>query len=77
MRICFPVIAFFNSYSDTPRPGPVIVIVEIIPAGVAMVVPSPVIAVICREPVIMVSVVIVPVERTPWMPIGRVISPVP
>jgi hypothetical protein len=37
----------------------------------------PVMAVIIIVPVIMISVIVIPVEWAPWMPVRRIISPVP
>jgi hypothetical protein len=42
-----------------------------------MLVPETIVSVIVRVPVIMISVVVVPEERAPWMPVCRIIAPVP
>ena len=52
-------------------------VIEIIVALVAVVIPAAVMSVIIIVPVIMISVVVVPVGWTPWMPVSRVITPVP
>jgi hypothetical protein len=59
------------------RIGPPSVVIKSIPACIPMMVISSVITVISRVPVIMVTVIIVPEKRSPWMPIGGIVAPVP
>ena len=53
----------------------VVIIVGIVRAAVVVIVA--VMAVIVVVPVGMISVIIIVVVRTPWIPVGRIITPVP
>ena len=52
-------------------------VVKVVPAGIAVIVYAAVMAVIVVIPVVMIPVVVMPVVLTPWMPVRRVVAPIP
>ena len=59
------------------RIGSDVTVIEIVVIVIAMMVPHPVMRVIMIVHVIMISVVGVPVERTPGIPVMWVVTPMP
>jgi hypothetical protein len=52
-------------------------VVEVVPAGITVVIPVPVVAVVVRIPVVVISVIAVPVPGMPGPPVVRIKTPVP
>lgn len=70
-------MAFIYIDSDISRIDPLIAVVEIIPVRITGMVVAMEVTVVFREPVVMVTVIVVPVVWTPGMPVLRIITPVP
>ena len=76
-RVCLLVISFRDAVFHSGRVCPHTPVIKGVVALVPGIIPMTVVCVVIRIPVVVVAVVVMPVERSPGVPVDRVITPVP